>query len=131
RKNALGLDRIIPMASAIFGIGLIVFSLSKIFTTSLILISLCGFGMMVQMASSNTVLQTIIEDDKRGRVMSFYTMTFMGPAPFGSLLGGWSASHIGAPNTLIIGGFIAILSAVIFATKSSSLRRMLELNVEF
>jgi len=128
RKNAQGLDRIIPMASTIFGIGLIVFSLSRVFTTSLLLISLCGFGMMVQMASCNTVLQTIIDDDKRGRVMSFYTMAFMGPAPFGSLLGGWTASHIGAPNTLIIGGIISILGAIAFATKSPSLRRMLELN---
>ena len=131
RKNAQGLDRIIPMASTIFGIGLIFFSLSRVFATSLLLISLCGFGMMVQMASCNTVLQTIIDDDKRGRVMSFYTMAFMGPAPFGSLLGGWAASHIGAPNTLIIGGIISILGAVIFATKSPSLRRMLELNTEF
>lgn len=131
RKNAQGLDRIIPMASTIFGIGLILFSLSRVFATSLLLISLCGFGMMVQMASCNTVLQTIIDDDKRGRVMSFYTMAFMGPAPFGSLLGGWTASHIGAPNTLIIGGIISILGAVIFATKSPSLRRMLELNTEF
>jgi len=131
RKNAQGLDRIIPMASTIFGIGLILFSLSRVFATSLLLISLCGFGMMVQMASCNTVLQTIIDDDKRGRVMSFYTMAFMGPAPFGSLLGGWAASHIGAPNTLIIGGIISILGAVIFATKSPSLRRMLELNTEF
>jgi len=131
RKNAQGLDRIIPMASTIFGIGLIFFSLSRVFATSLLLISLCGFGMMVQMASCNTVLQTIIDDDKRGRVMSFYTMAFMGPAPFGSLLGGWTASHIGAPNTLIIGGIISILGVVIFATKSPSLRRMLELNTEF
>jgi len=131
RKSIQGLDKIIPTASTIFGVGLIVFSVSRIFATSLALISLCGFGMMVQMASSNTVLQTIIEDDKRGRVMSFYTMAFMGPAPFGSLLGGWTASHIGAPNTLMIGGAICILAAITFASRNASLRRMLELDARY
>ncbi len=127
RKDSRGLHKIIPIASMIFGVGLIAFSISNIFITSLMLISLCGFGMMVQMASSNTVLQTIIDDDKRGRVMSFYTMAFMGPAPFGSLLGGWTASNIGAPNTLMIGGIICILAAITFASKSSSLRKMLDI----
>jgi MFS family permease len=126
RKDSRGLHKIIPIASMIFGVGLIAFSISSIFITSLMLISLCGFGMMVQMASSNTVLQTIIDDDKRGRVMSFYTMAFMGPAPFGSLLGGWTASNIGAPNTLIIGGIICILAAITFASKNASLRKMLD-----
>jgi MFS family permease len=127
RKDSRGLHKIIPIATTIFGVGLISFSISNIFVTSLMLISLCGFGMMVQMASSNTVLQTIIDDDKRGRVMSFYTMAFMGPAPFGSLLGGWTASNIGAPNTLKIGGIICILAAITFASKNASLRKMLDL----
>ena len=125
RKDSRGLHKIIPIATTTFGVGLITFSLSNIFITSLMLISLCGFGMMIQMASSNTVLQTIIDDDKRGRVMSFYTMAFMGPAPFGSLLGGWTASNIGAPNTLMIGGIICIFAAITFASKNSSLRKML------
>ncbi len=74
------------------------FALSRILPLSLILMVFVSFGMMVQMASSNTIIQTIVEEDKRGRVMSFYTMAFMGMAPFGSLLAGSLASKIGAPN---------------------------------
>jgi len=124
RKSVLGLGRIIPLAASIFGIGLIAFSLSRVLWLSLAMMLLTGFGMMVQMASSNTVLQTIVDDDKRGRVMSFYTMAFMGTAPFGSLLAGGLASRIGAPNTLMIGGVCCILGSFIFASKLSILREM-------
>jgi MFS family permease len=119
RKNSQGLERIIPVATTIFGIGLIMFSLSRFFIPSLILIALCGFGMMVQMASCNTLVQSVVDDDKRGRVMSFYSMAFMGPAPFGSLLAGASATRIGAPNTLIIGGILCIFGAIVFISKLS------------
>jgi len=78
----------------------------------------------MQMASSNTILQTIVDDDKRGRVMSFYTMAFIGTAPFGSLLAGGLASSIGAPNTLIIGGVSSVLGAILFASKLSDLKKM-------
>jgi len=114
RKSAEGLERIIPIASVIFGIGLITFSLSRTFLASLILIAVSGFGMMVQNASCNTLIQTIVDDDKRGRVMSFYSMAFMGTAPFGSLIAGSLASRIGAPNTLILGGIACILGAIAF-----------------
>ncbi|HPD61500.1 MAG TPA: MFS transporter, partial [Thermodesulfobacteriota bacterium] len=77
RKSVLGLGRIITLSAAIFGFGLVVFSLSRLFALSLVLMVIVGLGMMLQMASSNTVLQTIVEDDKRGRVMSFYSMAFM------------------------------------------------------
>jgi MFS family permease len=83
---------------------------------------LTGFGMIVQMASSNTILQTISDDDKRGRVMSFYAMAFAGIAPFGSLLAGALASHIGAPDTLLIGGISCIVASVFAFTKLRSLR---------
>jgi len=73
-----------------------------------------GFGMMVQMASSNIILQTIVEEDKRGRVMSFYTMAFMGLSPFGSLFSGVLATRIGANNTLLGGGILCIIAAGIF-----------------
>lgn len=119
RKNALGLEKIIPVATTIFGVGLVIFSLSKTFVLSLILIAVCGFGMMVQMASCNTLVQTIVDDDKRGRVMSFYSMSFMGPAPFGSLLAGAGATRFGAPSTLIVGGIMCIIGAIIFASKLS------------
>jgi len=124
RKSVLGLGKCITLATSIFGIGLIAFSLSRIFWFSLFLILLASFGVMVQMASSNTVLQTIVDEDKRGRVMSFYAMALRGMAPFGSLLAGGLASKIGAPNTLMIGGVSCILGSLIFARKLPLLREM-------
>jgi MFS family permease len=124
RKSVLGLGKIIPLSAAIFGFGLIAFSLSHLFLLSLVLMLITGLGMIMQMASSNTILQTIVDDDKRGRVMSFYTMAFMGTAPFGSLLAGGLASSLGAPNTLIIGGVSCVLGAIIFASKLSDLKKM-------
>ena len=124
RKSVLGLGRIIVAASIIFGSGLITFSLSHVLWLSLFLLVFTGFGMMVQMASSNTILQTIVEDDKRGRVMSLYAMAFMGMAPFGSLLAGSLASKIGAPNTLMIGGVSCILGSFMFAKKLPLIREM-------
>jgi len=77
----------------------------------------------MQMTSSNTILQTIVDDDKRGRVMSFYTMAFMGTAPFGSLLAGALASKVGAPNTLLIGGTACILGALLFFRKLPEIQK--------
>ena len=122
RKNVLGLGRIIAWAAGLFGAGIVAFSLSKVLWISMLILLFSGFGMMVQMASSNTVLQTIVEEDKRGRVMSFYTMAFMGMAPFGSLLAGGLASRIGAPHTLFFGGSCCILGALVFARKLPALR---------
>jgi MFS family permease len=124
RKNVLGLVRIIPMAAGIFGLGLITFSLSRFLSLSLVLMVITGLGMMLQMASSNTIIQTIIDDDKRGRVMSFYTMAFMGTAPFGSFMAGALAKIIGAPNTILIGGIFCILGALVFARKLPELKKM-------
>jgi len=84
-----------------------------------------GLGMMLQMASSNTILQTIVDDDKRGRVMSLYTMAFMGTAPFGSFLAGVLAKIMGAPNTLLFGGVSCIFGAFIFARKLPELKRLI------
>jgi MFS family permease len=125
RKNAQGLEKIIPIASTIFGVGLITFSLSRMFLLSFILIAISGFGMMVQNVSSNTLIQTIVDDDKRGRVMSFHSMAFMGIAPFGSLLAGSLASRIGAPNTLIIGGIACLFGAIAFACQLPKMRSRL------
>jgi MFS family permease len=124
RRSVLGLGRIIAIASSIFGIGLISFSLSHALWLSLSLLLLTGFGMMVHMASSNTILQTMVDDDKRGRVMSLYVMAFMGMAPFGSLVGGSLAGRIGAPSTLIIGGALCILGSFMFFRKLQSIREM-------
>lgn len=124
RKSILGLGKVIVIATGLFGMGLIAFSLSRVFLLSLVLMLTTGFGMMVQTASSNTVLQTLVEEDKRGRVMSFFTMAQMGTVPFGALLAGSLASKIGAPDTVVIGGISVLLGAVLFAIKLPSLRRI-------
>jgi len=124
RKSVLGLGKIISIAASLFGLGLIAFSLSRLLGLSLIMMIVTGFGMIVAMAASNTVLQTIVEDDKRGRIMSFYTMAFMGMAPFGSLLAGFLASRIGAPDTLLLGGIACLLGAAVFAMRLRALRRL-------
>jgi MFS family permease len=123
RRSVLGLGKYIPLTAAAFGAGLIAFSFSRVIWLSLPLMVLTGLGFMVQMAASNTVLQTIVEEDKRGRVMSFYTMAFMGTAPFGSLLAGSLAERIGAPRTLMFGGIGCIVGAIWFATSLPKLRR--------
>ena len=124
RKSVLGMGKWIAMAAGIFGAGLIIFSLSRIFWLSLILMLVTGFGMIVQMASSNTVLQTIVDEDKRGRVMSFYAMAFRGMVPFGSLLAGVMANHLGAPLTLMIGGGCCIVGSVFFARNLPAMRNI-------
>lgn len=125
RKTVLGLEKMIMIASTLFGAGLIVFSFSRLLWLSFILMIVTGFGMMVQLTSSNIVLQTIVDEEKRGRVMSFYTMAFMGMAPFGSLLGGGLASRIGAPYTVALGGMACILGAMTFAKSLPRLRKLI------
>lgn len=111
------------MTSALFGAGIIAFALSKVFLFSVVMMFVTGFGMMVQMASSNTIIQTIVDEDKRGRVMSFFAMSFMGMAPFGSLFAGSLASVIGAPATLVITGLCCIAGAVLFFRRLPEFRR--------
>jgi MFS family permease len=122
RKNVLGLGRMIPIASAAFGTGLIALGLSRSLPLSLTLMMFVGCAMMIQMAASNTILQTIVQDDKRGRVMSFYSMAFLGMAPFGSLLAGALAHRLGAPRTVIINGIVCIAGAAWFASRLKSIR---------
>ena len=124
RKSVLGLGRVVPLAAAAFGAGLIAFAFSRWLWLSFILMFVVGFGMMQQMAGSNTILQTISPDDKRGRVMSYYTVSIVGMAPFGSLLSGWLAARIGAPFALAIGGACCLVGSGLFALR---LRRIREL----
>jgi MFS family permease len=124
RNSVLGLGRMIFTAAIVFGAGLLVFSHLPLFWAALGLLSVASFGMMVFLASSNTVLQTIVEDDKRGRLMSFYAMSFMGVAPFGSLLAGALASRIGAQNTVMAGGLICVVGGLWFAKRLPKLRAM-------
>ncbi|PIP68464.1 MAG: MFS transporter [Candidatus Omnitrophica bacterium CG22_combo_CG10-13_8_21_14_all_43_16] len=116
-KKAIVFGNTLPVSAGIFGIGITAFSFSHNMWISLFLLFIAGFGIMVQMASSNTILQTIVDDDKRGRVMSFYTMAFMGMAPLGSLLAGAMATKFGVASTLVISGICCIIAAVIFAMK--------------
>lgn len=115
RKSVLGLGRWIAISSIVFALGLILFSFSQNFILSIILMLFTGFGMMIQMASTNTLLQTLVDDDKRGRVMSLYVMAFMGTAPIGSLIAGTLASKFGAPFTVLSGGIICLIGSMIFA----------------
>jgi MFS family permease len=123
RKTVLGLGKFIPAMAGVFGAGLIAFSFSRVLWLSLLLRVVTGLGFMAQMAVSNTLLQTIVEEDKRGRVMSFYTAAVMGTMPFGSLLAGAAAARIGAPHTLLISGICCIAGALWFAKTLPSLRR--------
>jgi MFS family permease len=125
RATVLGLGRVIVAMAATFGAGLVVFSLSRVAWVSAACLVVVGFGMMVQMASSNTIIQTVVSDAMRGRVMSFYSMAFMGMAPFGGLLAGALAHHIGAPRTVLVSGVACILAAAWFATRLPSLREVM------
>jgi MFS family permease len=122
RKSVRGLVRMIPIAAAVFGLGLIGFGLSRVFWLSMIMVLVAGMGMMQGMAASNTIIQTIVSEDKRGRVMSYYTMAFVGMAPFGSLLAGTLAHAVGAPWTVIANGAAVLLGAAWFATRLSAVR---------
>jgi MFS family permease len=124
RKSVLGLGRVIPLAAAAFGAGLVAFSFSRWLWLSYILMFVVGLGMMQQMASSNTILQTITPDDKRGRVMSYYTVSIVGMAPFGSLFSGWLAARIGAPWALAIGGACCLVGAGLFALRLERIREL-------
>jgi MFS family permease len=124
RPSARGLGKVMAMASASFGAALMAFCLSRSLWLSIPLLAAAGCGGMIHMACGNTLLQTIVDDDKRGRVMSFYTMAFMGMAPFGSLLAGGLASRLGAPGALTIGGMGCILAAALFALRLPGLGRL-------
>ncbi len=114
----------IAAAAILFGCGLIAFSLSRTLALSLVLMVVTGTGFMVQLAASNTVIQTIVREEMRGRVMAFYTMAFMGTAPFGSLLAGGLAARVGAPHTILLGGGVCILGGVAFSHQLPRLREL-------
>jgi MFS family permease len=126
RKTVVGLGKNLAMATGLFGTGLVLFSLSQTFWLSLIILMFTGLGMMVEITASNTMLQTISEDDKRGRVMSFYTIAFMGTVPLGNLFSGLFSDLIGASNTILIGGVACIIGAIIFATRLPAFRKLLK-----
>jgi len=124
RRSVVGLGKVIVIAGIGFGLGLMGLSLSRHLGFSLALMVLIGFGLMVQLASCNTVLQTIVDDDKRGRVMSLYATSILGMAPLGSLFAGAVASRIGAPETILIGGIACVLGSAVFAWRIPGLRKV-------
>jgi MFS family permease len=115
RKSVVGLTRVIQVGALLFGGGLILFGLSHILWVSLLLMVAVGFGMMQFASASNTVIQVLVSDDKRSRVMGYYTMAFYGAAPFGSLMAGMMAHRIGAPHTVVITGAFCVAGSVWFA----------------
>ncbi|MGC1829130.1 MAG: MFS transporter [Candidatus Acidiferrales bacterium] len=122
RRGVRGLGRWVAIASGAFGVFLILFSLSRWYILSVILLVPAGFAMMTQMASSNTLIQVMVPDRLRGRVMAVYSMMFMGMAPLGALLSGAMAQRIGAPWTLGSGGAVAIVGAIVFARHLPKIR---------
>jgi MFS family permease len=123
RKSVRGLSKMIPIAAAVFGAGLIAFGFSTNQWLSLLLMLVTGFGMMQGMTASNTIIQTLVPEDKRGRVMSYYTIAFVGMAPFGSLLAGGLAHAIGAQRTVIISGIACISGALWFWSHLKDVRK--------
>ena len=125
RKSVRGLTTMIQIAAVMFGSGLILFGLSHHLVLSLFLMLIVGFGMMQGLAASNTIIQTLVTEDKRGRVMSYYTMAFVGMAPFGSLLAGTLAHKFGAPHAVIITGTCCLIGAAWFTTQLKSIRAVM------
>lgn len=125
RTHIYGLERAIAIAPILLGTGFIIFSMSDVLLFSLPVMVVIGFSVILQLASTNTVLQTIVDDDKRGRLMSLVSMSFMGVVPFGNLFSGWLASQIGVTNTFIINGLVCIGGALIFIRQLKSIQRVL------
>ena len=122
RRSVIGLDRVIVRAAIFFGTGIAVFGLSTRFILSMVSLVVAGFGAMTLVASCNTIIQTIVDEDKRGRVMSFFTMAFIGMTPFGSLIAGALAGSIGAKQTVLIGGMCCLAGGMLFFRQLPQLR---------
>jgi MFS family permease len=114
RRSLRGFGRAVAVAAAMFGASVAAFSFSRTYWLSLGILVLAGFSMMVQVACTNTLIQSIVPDRLRGRVMSIYSMMFMGMAPFGSLLAGWAAARFGSPATVAAGGALCMVAAGVF-----------------
>jgi MFS family permease len=125
RKSVRGLTTMIQISAAIFGAALILFGLSHSLPLSFVLMLFVGFGMMQGLAASNTVIQTLVPEDKRGRVMSYYTMAFVGMAPFGSLLAGFLAHHLGAPHAVMITGAFCIAGSLWYTSQLPAMRKVM------
>ena len=124
RRSVIGLGKFIVVSPSILGTGLIIFALSRFLPLSLFAMLLIGLGTILQISAGNIILQTIVDDDKRGRVMSLYTMSFLGMTPFGNLLGGTLGDRIGVTDTLIIAGIVCILGSIYFSRQLPTLKKI-------
>ena len=124
RRTVVGLGKLMAIAPAVFGVAIIVFSQSRMLWLSLIALFVAGASLILQSTSGNTILQTIVDEDKRGRVMSLYTLAFTSMVTFGNLIAGSLASRIGAPNTLVIGGVLCVAGSVLFGQQLPALRQI-------
>jgi MFS family permease len=122
RRNLRGLGRVVGLSAVGFGVSLILFSFSKSFWLSVVLLIPVGYAVMLEMSGSNTLIQSMVPDELRGRAMAMYTMMFMGMAPIGSLLSGALAGAIGAPFTVALGGLGAIIGGIAFVRRWPALR---------
>jgi len=124
RRSVLGLGRAMAVAATTFGLGLTAFSFSRSLWLSMLVLPIVGAGMMITMAATNTIIQTVVEEDLRGRVMAFYTMAFLGTAPIGSLIAGVAADRIGPQRTILLGGLACIAAGMWFMYRLPLLREM-------
>ncbi len=122
RPSVRGLGRLIPVAAIVAGLGAIGFGLSRNIYVSVVLMMMAGFGMFMTGATCNTILQTMVDEEKRSRVMSYYTMFFIGIAPFGHYLAGWLAEHVGVRVTFMMGGGLSLVTGVVFALQMRTFR---------
>ena len=122
RPSVAGLGKWIAISGVVAGVGAGGFAFSRWIPLSVVCMMMAGFGMFMTGACCNTILQTVVDDEKRGRVMSYYTMFFIGSAPIGHFGGGWLAEHIGAPLTFLVGGLIALATGIVFALQMPSFR---------
>ena len=122
RPNIRGLARMLPVAAIVAGVGAIGFGMSRIVWLSCLLMAMAGYGMFLTGAICNTIMQTIVDEEKRSRVMSYYTMSFIGIAPFGHIAAGWLAEHIGVAVTFMAFGSVALLTGVIFQMQMPAFR---------
>ncbi|MGE5530483.1 MAG: MFS transporter [Bacteroidota bacterium] len=123
RKTQRGLGRLIAGFMFVYALSLIAFSRSTHLPSSMLIVMFTGLGMMMTMAGTNTLLQTLVDDDKRGRVMSLYTISFMGSGPLGSLWAGAAATHLGAPLTVWMGGVACLIAAGVFVWRLKEMRK--------
>jgi MFS family permease len=122
RQTLKGLSVWIATSATAFGVGLVIFATSRTFLFSAVILVPVGFSLMLQMGSSNTLIQSMVPDQLRGRVMGVYSMMIMGMAPFGGLLAGLVADRLGAPLTVTIGGVVCLIAGIVFSTQLPGIR---------